>query len=112
MLNVIYESLGFSPELAGTIGRGHFPEGIVWSACNISTDVCCLLIPAAIVLPLELRPAKKLSVIALFALGTIPNAAGIWSIVFFQRIVQEIAAIDIADAKHLLELRDYSSEPI
>ncbi|KAK7979980.1 Myosin-1 [Apiospora arundinis] len=105
MANVIYEALAFSPKLALTIGKGHWYEGMFWYAGNVATDICCLLIPAAIVLPLELRRAKKIAIVALFALSIIPNAAGIWSWVFFLQIVQEISA---ADPEHYFEVRKRS----
>ncbi|KAK6825837.1 hypothetical protein PG987_013331 [Apiospora arundinis] len=105
MANVIYEALAFSPKLALTIGKGHWYEGMFWYAGNVATDICCLFIPAVIVLPLELRRAKKVAIVALFALSIIPNAAGIWSWVFFLQIVQEISA---ADPEHYFEVRKRS----
>ena len=70
MLNIIYEALSFFPELSEAIEKGNLAESMIWYASNSTTDICCLLIPAAIVLPLELRPAKKFAVIVLFALSS------------------------------------------
>ena len=68
VLNIIFEGLGFAVSLADVITTAVIPEGIFWYTMNIITDLCCLVIPAAIVLPLELRTGKKLSVIALFGI--------------------------------------------
>ncbi|KAK8086472.1 hypothetical protein PG994_001446 [Apiospora phragmitis] len=105
-LNIIYEALAFVPELAETIANGNRgPEGRFWYAANIATNLCCLLIPAAIVLPLELRAEKKVSIIALFGLCGIPNVAGIWSCVFFLRMVPRLASEPDQDIH--FQLRDY-----
>lgn len=68
LLNILFEGLGFAPALAEVITDAMIPEGIFWFTVNIVTDLSCLVIPAAIVLPLELRAAKKASVIALFGI--------------------------------------------
>ncbi|KAK7948782.1 uncharacterized protein PG986_009668 [Apiospora aurea] len=76
----------FSPQLANAIEDATYVEGIFWYCSNIVTDLCCLLIPAAIVLPLELGLGKKLSVIALFGLGGLANAAAWWAFAFFLEV--------------------------
>ncbi|KAK8093976.1 hypothetical protein PG997_000661 [Apiospora hydei] len=86
MLNIIFEALEFSPHLADAIEDATYVEGIFWYSSNIVTDFCCLLIPAAIVLPLELGLGKKLSVIALFGFGGIANAAAWWAFAFFLEV--------------------------
>ncbi|KAK8077967.1 hypothetical protein PG996_004137 [Apiospora saccharicola] len=107
VLNIIFEGLGFAVSLAEVITTAVIPEGIFWYTMNIITDLCCLVIPAAIVLPLELRTGKKLSVIALFGICSIPNAAGIWSFVFFMRQIPILADAAInATPQEYFRLRD------
>ncbi|KAK7998525.1 hypothetical protein PG991_015004 [Apiospora marii] len=108
LLNILFEGLGFAPPLAEVITNATIPEAIFWYTINILTDLSCLVIPAAIVLPLELRVAKKASVIALFGICSIPNAAGIWGCAFFLRMVPKLAeAAESPDLTHYFDLRVY-----
>lgn len=64
--------LELSPTLGPALLRtADKPITILYAACNILSDLCILLLPLRIILPLEMNRTMKISILSLFSAGAL-----------------------------------------
>ncbi|KAI0136855.1 hypothetical protein BJ170DRAFT_689252 [Xylariales sp. AK1849] len=75
---VVLSLLLFSPLVGSQIRNADHVLGLFYGISNILVDLCMLLLPIRVVVPLQMSTKRKVAVLMLFAAGTFVCAAAIW----------------------------------
>jgi hypothetical protein len=68
---VMISLLIFSPIVGSQIRNADNVLDLVYGISNSFTDVCILILPIGVIVPLQMNPRKKVAVLMLFAAGAL-----------------------------------------